>query len=40
VADSVNIAGTICMKTVTVTVSWEAANGERSVELQSRVARF
>ena len=40
VADSVNIAGTICMKSVTVTVAWEASNGERTVELQSRVARF
>lgn len=40
VEDSLNIAGTICMKTVTVTVTWEAANGERTVELQSRVARF
>ena len=40
VDDSLNIAGTICMKTVTVNVSWQALNGERSVELQSRVARF
>lgn len=40
VADSLNIANVICMKTVTVTVAWQAANGERSVQLQSRVARF
>lgn len=40
VADSLNIAGTISMKTVTVTVNWQAANGERTVQLQSRVARF
>jgi len=40
VQDSLGITGTVAMKTVTVNVGWKALNGERNVELRSRVARF
>jgi len=40
VADSLDIAGAIAMKTITVRVAWRGLNGERDVELMSRVARF
>jgi prepilin-type N-terminal cleavage/methylation domain-containing protein len=40
VQDSLNSFGTLCLKTVTVKVCWKALNGERNVELRSRVARF
>ncbi len=40
VQDSLNILGNVAMKTVTVNVGWKALNGERNVELRSRVARF
>jgi type IV pilus assembly protein PilV len=40
VQDSLDIAGRVAMKTVTVTVTWHALHGDRNVTLASRVARF
>lgn len=40
VQDSLDVAGRIAMKTVTVQVTWKALHGDRHVELTSRVARF
>jgi prepilin-type N-terminal cleavage/methylation domain-containing protein len=40
VEDSLDFAGRITLKTVTVQVTWNDINGQRNVELSSRVARF
>lgn len=40
VQDSLDIAGAVAMKTITVRVAWRGLQGERNVELTSRVARF
>jgi type IV pilus assembly protein PilV len=40
VEDSLDVAGRIAMKTVSVTVTWKALNGDRHVTLASKVARF
>jgi type IV pilus assembly protein PilV len=40
VADSLDITGAVAMKVLTVRVAWRGLQGERNVELMSRVARF
>jgi prepilin-type N-terminal cleavage/methylation domain-containing protein len=38
--DSLDLAGRVALKTVTVQVTWADINGQRNVELSSRIARF
>lgn len=40
VQDSLDVAGRVALKTLTVRVTWETARGERDVELSSCVARY
>lgn len=40
VEDSLDLAGRVALKTVTVQVTWADINGQRNVELSSRIARF
>lgn len=40
VADSTDVSGVVSVKTITVRVAWRGSQGERDVELMSRVARF
>jgi len=40
IQDSLDIAGRVALKTVRVRVAWQALQGERHVELMSRVARL
>jgi type IV pilus assembly protein PilV len=40
VDDSLDITGAVALKTITVRVAWRGLQGERNVELMSRVARF
>lgn len=40
VEDTLDITGAVSMKTITVRVAWRGLQGERDVELMSRVARF
>jgi type IV pilus assembly protein PilV len=40
VDDSLDVTGAVALKTITVRVAWRGLQGERNVELMSRVARF
>jgi len=40
IEDSLDLAGRVALKTVTVQVTWADINGQRNVELSSRIARF